>query len=190
MKIHHFDNEFDTPDAKFEINRTTLYVDIEFIKDEKTYHLVEQDIWPDEFRPGELQVQYNYVAFDVDSSDLSSTEIAEALVNFLGQYKLYLYRYDIVQKGAFVSYASPESEGQQFADLKYVPKYQNQVVLLKSRVQLEDDVNYEKLLDIRMENPVDGVSFEELEKLGYKVGETGIQNFAILTDEDAKKYCK
>ena len=190
MKIHHFDKTFDASGAEFETNKTTICVDIEFSKDGEVYHLVEQDIWPNELKPGELQIKYNYVTFEVDSPDLNSTDVTRALVDFLGHHKLYLYRYSIVQEGAFVSYASPESEAEQAADLKYSPKHQNQYLFLKADVQLEDDVDYEKLLDIRMKNPVDEISFEELEELGYKIGEAGIQNFAILGDEDAKKYCK
>ena len=186
MKIQQFHNEFDVINTEFESNETTIYVDIKFSKDKKIYHLVEQDIWPNELEPGELGVRYDYVSFRVDSSNLKPTDITRALITFLGRYKLYLYRYNIISNGAFVSYASPKSEVERFADLKYSPKRQNQVLFLSADVQLEDDVDYEKLLDIRMKNPVDAVSFEELEELGYKIGEAGIQNFAILSDEDVK----
>lgn len=186
MKIRHFDSEFDVSNAEFESNKTTFRVDIRFFKDEKVYHLVEQDIWPDELRPDELQIRYNYVTFEVDFSDLTPTDITRALVDFLGRHKLYLYKYSLAQKGAFVSYASPGSDVEQVVDLKYSPKHQNQYVSLIADVQLEDGVDYEKLFDIRIKNPINEISFEELEELGYKIGEAGIQNFAILSDKDAK----
>lgn len=190
MKIRHFDSEFDVSNAEFESSKTTFRVDIRFFKDEKVYHLVERDIWPDELRPGELQIRYNYVTFEVDSSDLTPTDITRALVDFLGRHKLYLYKYSIAQKGAFVSYASSKPDTEQVVDLKYSPKHQNQYVSLIAGVQLEDGIDYEKLFDIRIKNPINEISFEKLEELGYKIGEAGIQNFAILGDEDAKKYCK
>lgn len=187
--------EFEEQEIRFKHNKTTICVDIKFRKDGEIFHIIKQNIEPtwyeDESGDGKSEVFYDFVSFRVDSSDLTSTEITKLLVNFLGNYKLYLHDYELVKDNVFVSYAPLELEEENFLGLKYCPKYRSRDIYLDAWVQLEDDVDYDKLLNIRIKKSVDEISDAELDRLGYGViPEAGLSDYVILSDDDAMKVLR
>ena len=191
--INIFNKEFDSQKIELTSNQTTFFLDLKFQKDGKTFHLVEQEIMPkwdeDESDDNQSDVYYRLANFRTDSINLAPTEITILLINYLGHLKLYLQKYEIVREEVFVSYKSPESESDSFMDLKYCPKSQNRNIYLDVECQLEDGVNYEEFLSIRVKEPLHEISDTKLKELNYgPIDDSGIRDFVILSDEDAKKY--
>ena len=186
MKIQCTNKELKIKKIEFDSNRTTFYLDIKFKKGEKYYHIVEQSIDPD--YEGSYYVSYDYLKFFADASDLSPTDISNVIVNYLADLKLYLYSYSIIKESTFVSYVSPKSESEKMKDLTYAPRYLNRCIYVEAIVQLEDDVNYYRSLDIRIKEPINTISEEEIDGLGYSIDDCGLSLFAIVDDAFAKKH--
>ena len=175
---------------------TTFHVDIKFRKKDEIYHIAQQYIdlcggLDEELdREGSCYVNYSDVEFSVDAIDLNQKEITDILVSFLAHHKLYLHHFNIRQQGTYVSYATPESDSDKIFDLTYQPAYRSNSIHIDALVQLEDGIDYYDFLGVKLKEPVEKISYEEIEKLGYKFNESGIYGFAILDEKNAEKYLK
>jgi len=184
-----------TKDIEYGGKRTEFCLNIKFQAQDKTYRITQQFIDisdQDEVLNDEeaYPVSYEGVSFSVDAVDLSRVEITNALVNFLAHYKLYLHHFSITKQETRISYASPESESAKIFDLAYQPAYRNDSIFIDVEVQLEDDVDYYELLNIKTKELAKSISGKKLKELGYAINDYGIYNFAIIDEENAKEYLK
>ena len=180
-------------DISYKNNKTNFWVDIKFRAEDKTYHIIQQFVDLCDWDRGPdgrtiYHVGYSRVGFDVNAVDLSHKEITNILVNFLAHYKLYLHHFSITKQETYVSYQSPKAESNKDFDLVYMPANRQESIFIDAEVQLEDNTDYYKLLDIKTKEPFESVSSEKLEELGYAFSGYGIHSFIILSDKDAKNY--
>ena len=121
-------------DDYIETYTDSLILDINFSKDDKTYHLVKRDIEYDDC--------YCFPTVDVEHP-LDNVEIAKIIVDYLAKIQMYLHDYSVVNEKTYVSYdlANPG-----FSDkLKYSPRFLSREVFVKINAQLEDEAEDDSL---------------------------------------------
>lgn len=192
-KLRFLGSDVSIRNINYQNNRTNFYLDIKFRKEGKTYHIAQQTIeldgWYESGHKGNnrFPVYYNRVNFEVDSIDLSLKEITDTLVSFLAHYKLYLHHFSITKQESYVSYIRPVAESDKSFGLIYEPTYRQSSIYIDVEAQLEDNVDYYNLLDIKTKEPIESISEKELNELGYKFHDYYIDSFAILDDKYANK---
>ncbi len=196
MKIDLFPigDNLSTKDTPLKDNGTSFNIDLKCRKDGEIYHIAEQyidlDTWDEEDSKDDdtFPVFYSRIHFNVDAANLNSDEITNIIVNFLGHYKLYLNHFDIVKRRTYVSYKTPENESDKIFDLAYNPAYKHDSIFIDAEVELEDGVDYSKVLNIKTKELFKTISDKKIKELGYEFKDYGIYNFAIINDKDTKEY--
>ena len=197
MRIDVFplDRGFETENINLSNIVTDFYINITFEKDGKKYYLVDQSIYLnisdiDLEDEKVFPVNYSRIHFDVRSTDLNDEEITNIIVNFLAHYKLYLCSYQVKSRKTSVAYISPKSESDKFHDLTYTPTYRNHELHIDIEAQLEDGVDYYDFLNIKIKEPIKEITGKKFKELGYEFDDEGVEDFAILDEEQAKEYLK
>ena len=176
-----------------------LFFDLKFEKDGKIYHFADVS-----FENTEITKQFSdvpegmdftadytplgtFIPIDSGDENPSEQEITDEIVDFLGFKKLYLKEYSIVDKKTRINYKSLGYESQKFHDLTYRPVACHTFLKIDCLCDLEDGVDYDELLKIKLKKPVNFLTADDMIKLGIDTAEDH-HEYIILSDEDAKKY--
>ncbi|MBR3176550.1 hypothetical protein IKF25_01065 [Candidatus Saccharibacteria bacterium] len=171
--------------SKLDSKTTNIYLDIHFKEDGHYYHLLNYEVYPDDADSdsnSKLPAYPTRLSFNVNKALETNSEIAEAVVDYLGTLRLYLYSYTITRNCTYVSYTHKTPA---FSDkLTYSPTYQTLDLFIEAEVQKEDGINYEKELNIKLHHPIDSITLEDIDKLNleFKVGSIKIPT--ILREDE------
>lgn len=170
--------------------RTILALDICFEKDGEKYRLAESFIHTMFFEDEvddmnkELEIVYSPVSVVIDGLIESKQKLIEVITNVCASLKLYVHSFGL-KDNFYVAYARDDKK--YLGNLEYSPVSAENLISATVKVQLEDDVDYEKELDIRIKEPLEKISYKQIKNLGYDFDDYGIESFAILREEDAKR---
>lgn len=165
--------------------RTTIYLDIRFKEDDQYYHLINYEVYPENIDAedsAKLTALPARPSFSVEKTLETNDEIAKAIVDYLGSFKLYLYSYRIINNRMYVSYSRKTPA---FNDnLTFSPAHQSFNLLIDAEVQKEDGIDYDKELNIKLHHPISTITPEEIRDLGLELEESGTIIPAILREEE------
>lgn len=170
--------------------RTVLDLDICFKKDGEQYRLVESFIHTMYFEEEvndmdkELEVVYSPVSVIIDGIIDSKQKLIEVITNICANLKLYVHSFG-TRDNFYVAYS--RGDGKYLGNLEYSPVSAENFISATVKVQLEDGVDYEKELDIRIKEPLEKISYNQIKEYGYEFDDYGIESFAILREDDAKR---
>lgn len=165
--------------------RTKVYVDIVIKKDGQPYHLLNYEVYPenvDVYDDSKLSAIPAYFSFSADKTLETNDEIAEAIVDYLCSLKLYLYSYRITDNRMFVSYARKDTA---FSNaLIYSPISQTLALYISVEAQMEDGVDYEKELGIKLHHPIDNITVDEIREFGMNIDDYGVMLPALIREDE------
>jgi len=168
-----------------DIKRTNIYLDIRFKEGDKYYHLLNYEVYPEDFNTegnSKLPAFPARLSFSVDKTLETNDEIAEVTIDYLASLRLYLYSYSITRNRMYISYARKTPA---FSDkLTYSPAHQTLDLFIEAEVQKEDGVDYEKELNIKLHHPINTITPEEIKNLGLELKETGTIIPTILSENE------
>lgn len=173
---------------------SALSIDFVFYEGQERYHLVNREIDlciiddDDDEVPHQFPIYYYNIDLHLDIAEPTPMEISKAITNFLGKHKMYLKKYWINHTTCYVAYKTPEEGEKLLYDLPHNPFRHEQVFHIEAEIQLEENIDYKKLLDIKIKDPIETITEKEITDLGYAFTEPGISGFAILSEEDYEAY--
>lgn len=171
----------DNLDAK----RTTIFLDIRFNEGGQYYHLLNYEVYPENVDTEDdtkLSAFPARLSLSVNKTLETNDEITKTIVDYLSSLKLYLYCYSITRSRTYVSYARKMST---FNDkLTFSPAYQTLELFIEAEVQKEDDVDYEKELNVKLHNSIDTITLKEIQNLGLELKEAGTMIPTILRENE------
>lgn len=173
--------------------RTVLALDICFEKDGEKYRLAESFVHTMFFEDEvddmnkELEIIYSPVSVVIDGLIESKQKLLEIITNVCASLKLYVHSIG-THDNFYVAYARDDKK--YLGNLEYSPVSAENLISATVKVQLEDGVDYEKELDIRIKEPLEKISYKQIKDLGYDFDDFGIESFAILREDDAKRLVK
>ena len=176
--------------GSLEVRCTTIYIDIRFRKEDKYYHLLKFEIYPEDSNDDHAgyEVSAGYLTIGVDKILENNSEIAAAVVDYLSTLKLYLHSYRIFNNRTYVAYARKTPR---YSDnLAYSPIRHELNFFIAADVQLEDDVDYDKELGILFHKPISAITDGELNKLGLRMRESGIRLMAVLGEDEMPSHLR
>lgn len=165
--------------------QTIIYIDVRFKENGQYYHLLNYEVYPENFSTEDNTKLFAFPAlpsFSVDKTLETNDEITKVVVDYLSSLRLYLYSYSITHSRTYVSYAHKTPA---FSDkLTFSPAHQTLDLFVEVEVQKEDGVDYEKELNIKLHHPIDTITPETIKNFGLEFNEAGVLIPAILREDE------
>jgi hypothetical protein len=182
MKIQHLGKTIECKKLDI-INRgIRVCIDLEFEKDRKRYHIIEREIDRYDYNEeADCVCSYGFVSFYMNEHD----DLTDAIVGFLANYRLYLNNYTVLSEKTYVSYSSNDEHYSE--NLQYSPYDTTKFILVRALVQMEDNVDYKKVLDLRIDGMPDTLTKQQVLDYGYDIDDISIYAFAIVSDKEMPK---
>ncbi|MCR5572754.1 MAG: hypothetical protein K6F57_03190 [Candidatus Saccharibacteria bacterium] len=165
--------------------RTNIYLDIRLKEGDQYYHLLNYEVYPENVNTeddAKLSAFLARPSFSVDKTLETNDEITKAIVDYLSSLRLYLYSYSITHNRTYVSYTRKTPA---FSDkLTFSPAHQTLDLSVEVEAQKEDNIDYEKELNIKLRHPIDAITPEGIKDLGLELEEAGTIIPALLSENE------